>query len=80
MLENILNEAMVYNNKNTARPISFDHLLNSRRFHAYMYKEENVYQDRKIEEYIPGNALMQMLESDRIKAKIRDFELDQWQY
>ncbi len=76
----VLNEAMVYNNKNTAQPISFDHLLNSRRFSAYMYKEENVYQDRKITEYIPENALMQLLESDRIKEKIRDFELDQWQY
>jgi hypothetical protein len=45
-----------------------------------MYKEENVYADRKIEDYIPNNALMQLLESDRIRTKIRDFELDQWQY
>ncbi len=61
-------------------PISFDHMLNSRRFSSTMYKEENVYQDRKIEEYIPNNALMQLLESERIRTKIRDFELDQWQY
>ena len=76
----VLNEAMCFNNKNTATPISFDHMLNSRRFSSNMYKEENVYQDRKIEEYIPNNALMQLLESDRIRTKIRDFELDQWQY
>lgn len=76
----VLNEAMSFNNKNTSMPISFDHMLNSRRFSSTMYKEENVYQDRKIEEYIPNNALMQLLESERIRTKIRDFELDQWQY
>ena len=79
-VRDILNEAMCFNNKNTAMPISFDHMLNSRRFHAHMYKEENVYQDREIKEYIPENALMQLLESERIRTKIRDFELDQWQY
>ena len=36
-------------------PISFDHMLNGRRFNAHMYKEENVYQDRGIEDYIPNN-------------------------
>lgn len=76
----VLHEAMSFNNKNTAKPISFDHILNSRRYSGNIYLEENVYQDRKIDEYIPENALMQLLESDRIKTKIRDFELDQWQY
>ena len=76
----VLNEAMCFNNKNTATPISFDHMLNSRRFSSNMYKEENVYQDREIKEYIPNNSLMQLLESERIRTKIRDFELDQWQY
>ncbi len=75
-----LNEAMCFNNKNTAMPISFDHILNSRRFNANLYKEENVYEDRSINDYIPNNALMQLLESERIRTKIRDFELDQWQY
>jgi gliding motility associated protien GldN len=79
-VRDILNDAMCFNNKNTSMPISFDHMLNSRRFSANMYKEENVYEDRKISEYIPDNALMQLLESERIRTKIRDFELDQWQY
>ena len=79
-VRDILNEAMCFNNKNTAMPISFDHMLNARRFNANMYKEENVYEDRQIDDYIPNNALMQLLESDRIRTKIRDFELDQWQY
>jgi gliding motility associated protien GldN len=76
----VLHEAKAFNNKNSAMPISFDHLLNSRRFNAYMYKEENVYGDREVKEYIADNALMQMLESDRIKDKIRNFEQDMWSY
>lgn len=76
----VLHKAKAFNNKNSAMPISFDHLLNSRRFNALMYKEENVYGDREITEYIPDNALMQLLESERIKEKIRDFEQDMWSY
>jgi gliding motility associated protien GldN len=76
----ILHEAKSFNNENSAVPFSYDHLLNSRRFNGYIYKEENVYGDRKVTEYISENALMQLLESDRIKEKIRDFELDMWAY
>lgn len=76
----ILHEAKAFNNENSAVPFSFDHLLNSRRFNGYVYKEENVYGDRKVTEYISENALMQLLESDRIKEKIRDYELDMWAY
>lgn len=68
----VLHEAKSFNNKNSAMPYSYDHLLNSRRFNGYIYKEENVYGDRKVNEYIAENALMQLLESDRIKEKIRD--------
>ncbi|GAA0740228.1 gliding motility protein GldN [Gaetbulibacter jejuensis] len=76
----VLHEAKSFNNKNSAMPISFDHLLNSRRFNGYMYKEENVYGDREVKEYVADNALMQLLESDRIKEKIRNFEQDMWSY
>ncbi|PWI29355.1 gliding motility protein GldN [Flavobacteriaceae bacterium LYZ1037] len=76
----ILHEAKSFNNENSAVPFSFDHLLNSRRFNGYIYKEENVYGDRKVTEYISENALMQLLESDRIKEKIRNYESDMWAY
>lgn len=76
----VLHEAKSFNNENSAMPFSFDHILNSRRFHGYVYQEENVQGDRKVNEYISGNALMQLLESDRIKDKIRSFELDMWTY
>lgn len=76
----VLHEAKAFNNKNSAMPLSFDHLLNSRRFNGYMYKEENVYGDREVKAYVADNALMQMLESERIKDKIRNFEQDMWAY
>ena len=76
----ILHKAKSFNGKNSAKPISFDHLLNSRRFNGYVFREENIQGDRAVSEYISNNALMQLLESDRIKEKIRDFEQDMWSY
>ncbi|NAY92160.1 gliding motility protein GldN [Muricauda sp. JGD-17] len=76
----ILHEAKVYNQRNSARPISFDMLLNARRFNGIIYKEENVHGDREIDDYIFDNALFQLLEANRIKEHIRDREQDMWAY
>ncbi|KAB1068776.1 gliding motility protein GldN [Tamlana haliotis] len=76
----VLHEAKSFNNENSSIPFSFDHVLNARRFHGYIYREENVQGDRAISDYVTDNALMQLLESQRIKDKIRDFELDMWTY
>ena len=76
----VLHEAKAFNNENSSVPLSFDHILNSRRFNGIIYREENVQGNRKINEYVSDNALMQLLESERIKEKIRDFELDMWTY
>jgi gliding motility associated protien GldN len=76
----VLFEAQAFNSTNTSKSINFDHLINSRRFSTYIYKEDNVYQDRAINEYIPDNALMQLMESERIKEKIRNLEQDMWSY
>ena len=76
----ILHEAKSFNNENSSMPFSFDHVLNARRFQGYIFREENVQGDRAITEYVSQNALMQLLESERIKDKIRDFELDMWTY
>ncbi|AXT19084.1 gliding motility protein GldN [Flavobacteriaceae bacterium AU392] len=76
----VLHTAKSFNGKNSAMPISFDHLLNSRRFNGYIYKEQNIQGDREVTEYVTDNALMQLLESDRIKEKIRNFEQDMWSY
>jgi gliding motility associated protien GldN len=76
----VLHEAKAFNDKNSALPISFDQILNSRRFNAVIYKEENVYGDREIKDYIKDNAQSQLLESERVKEKIRNFEEDMWNY
>jgi hypothetical protein len=76
----VLSQAYAFNQKNMSKPFSFDRLINSRRFSATIYKEANVYQDRDIRDYISKNALMQLLESDRIKEKIRNKEQDMWSY
>ncbi|MCK0132046.1 gliding motility protein GldN [Flavobacteriaceae bacterium F08102] len=70
----------VFNDKNSAFPLSFDHLLNARRFRASIYREENIYGNRDVAEYIKGNALFQVLEADRLKEEIRNKELDMWNY
>ena len=77
---NVLHEAKSFNDKNSAMPISFDQILNSRRFNSVIYKEENVYGDRSIDEYMKDNAQNQLLESERVKEKIRNFEQDMWNY
>ncbi len=79
-IRDILHEAKAFNDRNSAMPITFDHLLNSRHFNGVIYKEENVYGDRTIEKYMKDNAQMQLLESERIKEKIRNFEQDMWNY
>ena len=76
----VLHHAKAFNNKNSAMPFSFDHLLNSRRFSGMIYLEENVYGDRLIKDYMKENAQMQLLESERVKERIRDFEQDMWNY
>lgn len=76
----VLHKAKAFNERNSALPITFDHLLNSRRFSSTIVKEENVYGDRLIEDYMKDNSQMQLLEAERIKDKIRNFEQDMWNY
>ena len=79
-VRDVLHANNAFNDRNSAAPITFDHILNSRRFNAVIYKEENVYGDRQIADYMKENAQMQLLESERVKDKIRNFEQDMWNY
>ncbi|EAR00570.1 gliding motility protein GldN [Maribacter sp. HTCC2170] len=76
----LLHDAKVFNQRNSAQPISFDMLLNARRFNGVIYREDNVHGDRKVNDYIADNALFQLLEAKRIKEVIRDREQDMWAY
>lgn len=77
---NTLHQAKVFNPQNSAQPISYDNLLNARRFNSTVMKEENLYGDRAIKDYVRGNSLFQLLEANRIKDGIRNREMDMWNY
>jgi gliding motility associated protien GldN len=66
-----------FNPKNDAQRISFDDLLNKRIFSSIIIKEENVY-DRMINSYASG--VDALLESERIKKEIFNWEHDLWSY
>ena len=84
----ILSKHKVFNDKNNNNRISFDDLLENRRFSSFIYKYNNVYGDREIKDYITKrdgedyyqNHLRILLESERIKKQILDFEVDMWGY
>ena len=76
----VLYDMKVFNQKNSAYPISYDHLLNAKRFNAIIYREENIYGNRDVSHYVRGSSLFQVLESDRIREDIRNKELDIWNY
>ncbi|MCT4699118.1 type IX secretion system ring protein PorN/GldN [Tenacibaculum haliotis] len=77
---NTLHTSKVFNPKNSAHPLSYDNLLNARRFTSTIMKEENIYGDRSIKDYVRGNSLFQLLEADRVKESIRNREMDMWNY
>lgn len=76
----VLHKAYAFNEVNHRSPISFDDILNSRRFTSLIIREENLYGNRSIADYIQGNALFQIMESERIREHIRNRELDMWNY
>jgi len=75
-----LHEMKVFNQKNSANPISYDHILNARRFNSIIYRTENIYGNRDVAQFVKGNALFQVLESNKIKEEIRNKEIDMWNY
>ena len=87
-IREILDDHLVFNDKNNNNRVSFDELLINRRFSSYIYKYDNVYGDREIRDYIrqrdnESYAQWQtriVMESERIKKEILDFEIDMWGY
>lgn len=75
---NIFASQPVYNGRNQAGDITFDDIFFKRRFTGYIYKESNVYDNRRVDEYTTG--LEVLLESERIKEKIFTFEHDLWEF
>lgn len=76
----ILANNYVYNRKNSSADLSFDDLINARRFSSVIYKSSAGLGDGVIKDYIPRDADDQLEESDRIKAQILKMENDMWNY
>lgn len=73
----VLAKAEVFNRRNSAEKRTYDEVFWKRMFDSYVYKEENVY-DRTIQQYATG--LDALLESERVKQDIFNFEQDLWEY
>lgn len=57
---------------------SFDDVFLKRKFNSYIVKEENVYNNRNITDYLTGKDAMH--ESQRIENSIFTFEQNLWEY
>ncbi|MCX6326089.1 MAG: gliding motility protein GldN [Bacteroidia bacterium] len=68
----------VFMNNNDAQRISFDDLFMQRRFGSIITGESNVYNDRRVSEYLIGKSTL--FEAERIKNDLFDLEHDLWEY
>jgi gliding motility associated protien GldN len=73
----VLSRERVFNLGNDASPVTWEDLLEMRYFSSYIYKESNV-RDRRLQDYLSGVDLL--LEADKIKQDIFNFEHDLWSY
>ena len=76
----ILANSTVFNNRNLSSDITFDDILNARRFSSIIYKSGTGLGSGVISDYIPHNADQQLEENDRIKDQILQMENDLWNY
>jgi gliding motility associated protien GldN len=67
----------VFNPDNDAIRSTWDDLFESRSFSSYIYKISNVY-DRRIQDYATG--IDALLEADKIKNDLFNFEHDVWSF
>ncbi len=68
----------VFNPHNDAERRTFDDIFFKRMFSSYIVQESNTYNNRRIEDYTLG--LEALLEAERIKEEIFNFEQDLWEY
>ncbi len=68
-------EVFAYGNDTALR--TWEDVFESRFFSSYIYKESNVF-DRRLQDYLTGNDLL--MEADKIKMEIFNFEHDLWEY
>jgi gliding motility associated protien GldN len=73
----VLVQSLIFNEFNSAARLNYDEVFWKRLFDSYIYKESNVY-DRRISQYATG--IDALLEAERIKTQMFQFEEDLWEY
>lgn len=77
-IREVIAEEQVFNDKNIAAPMTWFDLFEARYFASYIYKESNTLDLRLIDEYPDG--VDRLLESEKLKAQLFNFEHDLWSY
>jgi len=80
-LRGVLINEEIFNRHNDAAKFSYYDWFELRLFSSYIAKEPNVF-DRKFSDYteLKDNPLAQLLESERVKDELFNWEHDLWQY
>ena len=73
----VLARYQVFNENNDASPTTWEDLFEMRYFSSYIFKQSNV-QDRRLQAYLSGVDML--LEGEKIKQEIFNFEQDLWTY
>lgn len=80
-LRDKLAQQEVFNTRNDAARMSFDHFFQMRQFSSYVVKESNMYDlDIAMFEEFRDDGVEALLESDRIKNDLFILEHDLWEY
>ncbi len=78
---NMLSRYLVFNDENDAAPGTWADLFEQRRFSSYIFKESNVL-DNRLEDMYPNeeDGVERLMESERIKQELFNWEQDLWTY
>ena len=75
----ILSRTTCYTGKNQSANLSYDDIFHKRYFSSYITRESNPLNDRQISDYA-RNGREAIMESEKIKTAIMEFESDRWEY
>lgn len=76
----VLANNYIYNKGNASADLSYDDVINMRRFSSVIYKSTSGLGEGVVKDYIPKNADEQIEESDRIKGTILEMDNEMWNY
>ncbi|MFZ4425936.1 MAG: gliding motility protein GldN [Saprospiraceae bacterium] len=69
----------VFNEGNDASPLSWEDIFENRYFSSYIFKASNV-KDKRLEDFFPNSRRDLLMEAEKIKNEIFNFEQDLWTY